>query len=142
MQITQTADGYEVPCRRWAAEHMGIEMKYAYRTKRNALRATACPKRNQKTRLAHYAKQCYDRVVHLEIIILSLLSKIKAYDFAEFDAGELVIDCGSVGRDDFEASGDDSRSGSGAAGFSGEGGSSDSGGRSSDTGAGGSVESL
>ncbi len=142
MQITQTADGYEVPCRRWAAEHMGIEMKYAYRTKRNALRATACPKRNQKTRLAHYAKQCYDRVVHLELTILSLLSKLNAYDFSDFDVGEFICDGGSAGGDDFEAAGDNTRSGSGAAGFSGEGGSSDSGGRSSDSGARGFVESL
>ena len=127
MEITQTENGYVVPCRQWASEHLGLDMKYEYRTKRNALRATACPKRNQKTRLAYYAKQAYDRVVQLELIFMSLIEKLDSYDFSDFNAGESFCDGGSAGGVDFETAGDDSRSGSGSEGGSGEDGSADCG---------------
>ena len=140
MEITQTENGYVVPCRQWASEHLGLDMKYEYRTKRNALRATTCPKRNQKTRLAYYAKQCYDRVVHLELIFMSFIEKLDSYDFSEFDAGESFCDGGSAGGVDFETAGDDSRSGSGSEGCSGEDGSPDSGDGGTDEGARGALE--
>ena len=135
MQITQNPDGYEVPCRRWAAEHIGLDLKWQYRTRRNALRATACPLRNQKTRICHYAKQCYDRVVQLELIIMGLLDKLQAYDFSDFNVGESERDGGSAGGLDFGSAGDDSRFGDGVAGDAGEDGSTDSGCGGTDEGA-------
>ena len=135
MQITENSEGFEVPCRRWAAEHIGLNLKWQYRTRRNALRATACPLRNQKTRLCHYAKQCYDKVVQYELIIMSLLDKLQNLEFNEFDVGQSQRDGGSVGGLDFGVAGDDSRFGDGAAGDSREDGSTDSGCGGTDEGA-------
>ena len=88
MSIESVDDRFVIPCREWAAVHLGLDITYSYKTKRNAVRAVQCPKRNQVTQLCHYMQKLYTRVCHLELILLRVNKEISAYNF---DACDSVI---------------------------------------------------
>ena len=113
MTIRQEGDRFVIPCREWAAVHLGLDITYSYKTRRNALRAVHAGKRNQVTKLCHYMQRLYARVCALEITLCRAKKEIDSYDFDAADS----ISCG-----DSEA-GDSGTAGSGA-------GVGDSGGRS------------
>ena len=86
MEIQRSDDGkFVIPCREWAAVHMGLPITYEYKTKRNAQRAACDPKRNTTTRLCHYAEQLFTRVCVLETTLLSIKLKTDSYDFGSDD---------------------------------------------------------
>ena len=86
MSVEKVADRFVIPCREWAAVHLGLDITYNYKTKRNAERAVKCPKRNQVTQLCHYMQRLYARVCHLEIILLRVNKEIADYDFNACDS--------------------------------------------------------
>ena len=101
MSVEKVDDRFVIPCREWAAVHLGLDITYSYKTKRNAVRAVQCEKRNQVTQLCHYMQKLYTRVCHLEIILLRVNKEISAYDF---DACDSVIG-GDSGTGDKTAAG-------------------------------------
>ena len=86
MSIQKVDERFVIPCREWAAVHLGLDMTYSYKTKRNALRAVQCAKRNHVTQLCHYMQKLYTRVCHLEIILMRVNKEITAYDFDACDS--------------------------------------------------------
>ena len=140
MEIRREGDLFVIPCREWAAQHMQMDIAYQYKTRRNALRATQCRKRNKTSRLCFYTKQLYTRVVRLELIIANLNKQLDAYSFSE-DAWEPVSDGGSAVSDDKGTSGIDSLSGDAAEVSSGTGGTPGRGVVSADAGVGVAVGS-
>ena len=110
MEIVQEEDGrFTIPCREWASVHMDLNLTHSYKSKRNAERAALDPKRNQTTRLCHYAEQLYSRVCVLETILLRIKQQTNRYDFGP-DAIGLELDGGSTDGECAVASGNDTRS--------------------------------
>ena len=109
MSIEKVDDRFVIPCREWAAVHLGLDITYSYKTKRNADRAVHCPKRNQITQLCHYMLRLYTRVCHLELIVLRVNKEISAYNF---DACDSIIGSDS-GAGDKDAAGGGEGSGEG-----------------------------
>ena len=107
MEIVEEEDGrFTIPCREWASVHMDLNLAFSYKTRRNAERAALDPKRNQTTRLCHYAEQLYSRVCVLETVLLAIKQQTNRYDFGsdavgpEFDGGSADGECaGSSGND-------------------------------------------
>ena len=111
MEIQQNGNLYVVPCREWAAVHLGRDITYEYRSKRNALRAATDPKRNTVTMLCYYAMQLFERVAVLETLLLRIKKTTERYDFDdvesiigngavsdEHDTGSSAVDTESGGR--------------------------------------------
>ena len=110
MEIVQGEDRrFTIPCREWANVHMGLNLTYSYKNKRNAERAALDPTRNQTTRLCHYAEQLYERVCVLETILVRIKQQTNRYDFGP-DAVGSELDGGSANGECAGASGDDSQS--------------------------------
>ena len=107
MEIVQEEDGrFTIPCREWASVHMDLNLTHSYKSKRNAERAALDPKRNQTTRLCHYAEQLYSRVCVLETILLRIKQQTNSYDFGpdalgvEFDGRSTDGECAGAPGDD------------------------------------------
>ena len=114
MEIVHGPDGrFTIPCREWASVHMDLNLTYKYKTRRNAERAALDPKRNQTTRLCHYAEQLYSRVCVLETILLRIKQQTNRYDFGPDVIGP-EFDGRSTDGERAGASGDDTRSGDAA----------------------------
>ena len=119
MEIVQGQDGrFTIPCREWASVHMDLKLTYSYKSRRNAERAALDPKRNQTTRLCHYAEQLYSRVCVLETILLRIKQQTNRYDFGP-DAIGSELDGGPADGECAGASGDDSCFGDADAGSAG-----------------------
>ena len=94
MSIEKVDDRFVIPCREWAAVHLGLDITYSYKNKRNATRAVRSGKRNHITQLCHYMQKLYARVCHLEIIMMRISKEVSAYSldasdsFVGSDSGE------------------------------------------------------
>ena len=75
MSIEQNNGRFVVPCREWASVHLGLDLPYSYKTKRNAVRAM----QRDSTRLCHYMQRCYARVCALEIILCRAKKELDSY---------------------------------------------------------------
>ena len=109
MEIQQNGELFIVQCREWAAVHLGKDITYAYRNKRNALRAATDPKRNTITTLCYYSMQLFERVAVLESLLLKIKQTTNRYDF---DDAESIIGDGGVSNEvDTGSATDDTGSG-------------------------------
>ena len=117
MEIVKEGNQYVVPCREWAAVHLGRDIKYSYRSKRNAERCVNDPKRNMVTGLCDYTQKLFTRVCVLETILIGIKQQTEHYDFG--DADSIVSDCGGSDELDKGATGDDTGTGGGTAGATG-----------------------
>jgi hypothetical protein len=125
MEIQQKGGLFVVPCREWAAVHLGKDITYAYRNKRNALRAATDPKRNTVTTLCYYSQQLFERVAVLETLLLRIKQISGRYDFDEpDDAGSTIGDGGLSNGINSGAAADDTGSGKSTCGTEGAAGSS------------------
>ena len=82
MLVEHKDDKWIVSCREWACIHLGLDIRYQYKSKRNAMRAGS----SNLTRVCHYTQKLYARVCHLEIILLNLKKEISHYDFDVADS--------------------------------------------------------
>ena len=96
MQVQKEGSFFVVPCREWMAVHLDRDITFAYRNKRNAVRAANDPKRNLVTSLCFYGQCLYERVAVLETLLLRIKKSTDAYDFDEADAGSIIGDGGSI----------------------------------------------
>ena len=95
MEVTKEGSVFVVPCREWMSLHLDRDITYAYRNKRNALRAAQDPKRNLVTTLCYYGQCLYERVAVLETILLRIKKSTDGYAFD--DAISIVGDGGPAG---------------------------------------------
>ena len=117
MEIVQKGNQYIVPCREWAAVHLGRDIKYSYKSKRNAERCVNDPKRNMVTGLCGYTQKLFTRVCVLETILLGIKQQTEHYDFG--DADSVISDGGGSDELDKGAAGDDTGTGGGTEGATG-----------------------
>ena len=117
MEIIKKDGQFVVPCREWAAIHLGKDITYSYRSKRNAVRTVEDPKRNTLTSLCFYSERLFTRVCVLETLLGRIAKECDSYDFdvrdSEFGgsvAGDDTVSAG--GGEDSTAGGTRGESGS------------------------------
>jgi hypothetical protein len=101
MSVVPDGENFVVPCREWAAIHLGLPITFDYRTKRNAQRAVNDPKRNTMTSLCFYAQSMFTRVCVLETLLGRIKKEALSYDFDDVsrdfgDGSDSAGDGGSV----------------------------------------------
>ena len=101
MSVVPDGENFVVPCREWAAIHLGLPITFEYRTKRNAQRAVNDPKRNTMTSLCYYAQSLYTRVCVCEVLLARIKKEAGSYDFDDVsgdfgDCSDSAGDGGSV----------------------------------------------
>ena len=113
--IEKEGDFYAIPCREWAAMHLGRKITHRYRTKSNALRAVRDPSRNLVTCLCKELLDVYTRLAQCELILFRIYKQAGAYDTSIY-VREPVGDAGIPDGDDISAGGGNTGSGGSAGG--------------------------
>ena len=81
MQVLRENDSYVIPCREWAAVHLGRNIKYQFRSKGNAWRAIRDPTRNLLTVMCYELMQVHTRLTLAEYLLMNIKNEVSTYEF-------------------------------------------------------------